>query len=140
MVSGAVEAQLAVKRNGDGQASTKVEYMKDGPEGDEIHFRLEQVELGTDEDGDQITSCIVREAEASATSERGRKLTPNQSSYLRCLQDAMPQGLDSEEWNEKARATGLDFKRRATFTDLKNALKDKGRVHETQGRWFITTR
>jgi hypothetical protein len=52
----------------------------------------------------------------------------------------MPQGLDSEEWNEKARAAGLDFKRRATFTDLKNALKDKRLVHETQGRWFITTR
>ena len=52
----------------------------------------------------------------------------------------MPHGLSSDEWNEKARAAGLDFKRRATFTDLKNALKDKKLVHETQGRWFITTR
>jgi hypothetical protein len=52
----------------------------------------------------------------------------------------MPDGLGSDGWNEKARAAGMDFKRRATFTDLKNALTDKKLVHETQGRWFNTTR
>ncbi len=52
----------------------------------------------------------------------------------------MPDGLNSDGWNEKARTAGMDFKRRATFTNLKNALKDKKLVHETQGRWFITTR
>ncbi len=46
-LSGAVEAQLAVKRNADGLVTTKLEYMKDGPEGDEIHFRLEQMEIGS---------------------------------------------------------------------------------------------
>lgn len=82
----------------------------------------------------------LRQTEAPTTSGQGRKLTANQATYLRCLQDAMPDGLNSDGWNEKARTAGMDFKRRATFTDLKNALKDKKLVHETQGRWFITTR
>ena len=35
-----------------------VEYMKDGAEGDTIVSRLENVEVGIDEDGDPITSCV----------------------------------------------------------------------------------
>ncbi len=66
------------------------------------------------------------------------KLTANQQTYLTILQDAMPHGLDGEDWNEKAKAIGMDFKRRQTFFDLKTQLKRKRLVHETQGRWYIT--
>jgi hypothetical protein len=45
-----------------------------------------------------------------------------------------------EDWNENAKAIGMDFKRRQTFFDLKIQLKGKRLVHETQGRWYITTR
>ena len=134
---GAVEAQLAVKRNGDGQASTKVEDMKDGPEGDEIHFRLEQVELGTDEDGDAITSCVVIETEAPVESEQGRKLTKNQQTMLTILQEAGPQGLTIEEWNEQAREIGLSTKQR--LFDYRIALERKKLVHSCTGRWYVTT-
>ena len=138
-LSGAVEAQLAVKRNADGLVTTKLEYMKDGPEGDEIHFRLDQVELGPDEDGDQITSCVVREAEAPATSGQGRKLTANQQTMLTILQQAGPAGLIVEEWNEQAREIGLYPKQKQRLYDLRQALKDKRLVHTCGGRWFVTT-
>jgi hypothetical protein len=62
-LTGAADAQLAVKRNSDGLVSTKLEWMKDGPEDAELTCRLEQVEVGTDEDGEAITSCVVVEAE-----------------------------------------------------------------------------
>ena len=135
-LSGAVEAQLAVKRNADGLVTTKLEYMKDGPEGDEIHFWLEQVELGTDEDDDQITSCVVREAEASATSGQGRKLPVNQQTMLTILQEAGPQGLTVEEWNEQARDIGLSPKQR--LFDYRMALENKQLVHSYNDRWYIT--
>jgi hypothetical protein len=41
-----------------------VEYMKDGATGDTIVSRLEKVEVGIDEDGDPITSCVVVPSEA----------------------------------------------------------------------------
>jgi len=39
-LTGAVEAQLAVKRDTANQVIVSVEHMKDGPEGDVIAFRL----------------------------------------------------------------------------------------------------
>ena len=58
-LTGAAEAQLAVSRHSTGEIVTTVEYMKDGPEGDTIVSRLENVEVGTDEDGEPVTSCVV---------------------------------------------------------------------------------
>jgi hypothetical protein len=58
-LTGAADAQIAVKRDGADRIVATVEYMKDGPEGDEILSRLEVVEVGTDEDGDAITSCVI---------------------------------------------------------------------------------
>ena len=88
----------------DGLVTTKLEYMKDGPEGDEIHFRLEQVELGTDEDGDQITSCVVVESDApAADTTKTSKLGKNEKTMLDILAEHMPVGLMQEEWNELSR-------------------------------------
>jgi AAA domain len=58
-LTGAVDAQLAVKRDGAGMIMVKVEWLKDGQEGAEIVSRLEQVELGADSYGDPIVSCVV---------------------------------------------------------------------------------
>jgi len=57
-LTGAVDAQLAVKRDNDIIRVT-VEWLKDGQEGAEIVSQLEQVELGTDIYGDPIVSCVV---------------------------------------------------------------------------------
>ena len=58
-LTGAADAQIAVKRDDAGNIVAKVEYMKDGSQGDEIVSRLMQIVVGTDEDGDAITSCVV---------------------------------------------------------------------------------
>ena len=58
-LTGAVDAQLAVKRDDEGVIRVKVEWLKDGQEGAEIASGLEQVELGTDSYGDPIVSCVV---------------------------------------------------------------------------------
>jgi hypothetical protein len=58
-LTGAADAQLAVKRDDAGIITVKVEWLKDGQEGAEIVSQLEQVELGVDSYGDRIVSCVV---------------------------------------------------------------------------------
>ena len=58
-LTGTVVAQVAVCRDANNNIVARVEYMKDGAEGDEIGSRLEVVEVGIDEDGDTITSCVL---------------------------------------------------------------------------------
>jgi hypothetical protein len=90
-LTGAVDAQLAVKRDGADNVLVTVEWMKDGPEGDIIASRLEAVEVGTDEDGDPITSCVVEPVEGAAHVQRPRgvRLTKAAQTALRALLEAV---------------------------------------------------
>ena len=66
-LTGAADAQIAVKRDNAGTITATVEWMKDGPEGEQEFSRLESVEVGNDEDGEPITSCVMMPAEKSET-------------------------------------------------------------------------
>ena len=78
-LSGAVESQLAVKRAGTGEVIVTVDLAKDFAEGTEIVSRFEGIELGTDADGDPITSLVVVAADASnARQVTSRKLSDRQ--------------------------------------------------------------
>ncbi|UZT80734.1 AAA family ATPase [Ectopseudomonas chengduensis] len=61
----ALDAVVLVSREGE-RRSFEVQTSKDGSEGEKHFFRLEVVEVGTDEDGDAITSCVVVPEEAPA--------------------------------------------------------------------------
>jgi AAA domain len=69
-LSGAVDAQIAVKRDKGRNIVATVEFMKDGPEADEIVSRLVVVEVGTDEDGEPVTSCVVEPSDGSPQKRR----------------------------------------------------------------------
>ena len=90
-LTGAVDAQLAVKRDANGNIIVTVEWMKDGEgEGDTIASRLEVVEVGTDEDGEAITSCIVVPSEITATATTKPIRLPNAAKIARdCLKDVL---------------------------------------------------
>jgi hypothetical protein len=62
-LTGAADAQLSVSRDAADNIVMTVEYMKDGPTGTAIVSRLEDVEVGKDEDGDPIMSCVVVSSE-----------------------------------------------------------------------------
>jgi hypothetical protein len=76
-LTGAVDAQIAVTRNKDGVITVTIEYMKDSETGAPFACKLERVELGEDEDGDQMTSCVVlpEELPAAKAKDKGPKLT-----------------------------------------------------------------
>jgi AAA domain len=67
-LTGAADSQLAVTRNEAGNIAATVEYLKDGPEGATFVSRLAWETLDYDDDGDEMTSCVVREVEEVAGS------------------------------------------------------------------------
>lgn len=55
---GAADATVEVKRDGEARCA-RLAKVKDGKDGDEHGFTLQVVDLGQDEDGDPITTCII---------------------------------------------------------------------------------
>ena len=93
-LGGAVDAQLAVKRDTADNIVVTVELMKDGPEGETLLSRLEAVEVGHDADGEMMTSCaIVPGEDTAAKPDAKRKLSDRQRLALDALADcAVEQG------------------------------------------------
>jgi RecA-family ATPase len=60
-LTGADDALIEVARNDNGSRTAKVVHAKDDADGQEFGFRLEVVDLGSDSDGDPITTLIVEE-------------------------------------------------------------------------------
>jgi hypothetical protein len=89
-LTGAADAQLSVSRDAGGNIVMTVEYMKDGVEGDAVVSRLENVEVGTDEDGDPITSCVVVPSETCAKA--ARPVRGNAKVALEALYEAIAEG------------------------------------------------
>jgi hypothetical protein len=91
-VTGTADVQVAVKRDAAGNILVAVEHMKDGPEGDVVASRLERMELGTDDDGDPITSCVVVPADheqVRAAQNTSRRLSDRQRLALEALNEAV---------------------------------------------------
>jgi hypothetical protein len=88
---GAVDAQIAVKRDTADNIIATIELMKDGSQGDEFASRLEVVEVGIDDDGDKITSCIIAPIEGLVSSRKYKaaKLTKGAKIAL----DALHEGV-----------------------------------------------
>jgi hypothetical protein len=74
-LTGAADAQIEVKRDKASNIVATVEFMKDGPEGDKIINRLAAVDVGTDEDGELITSCILEPSDEMPQSSRAKSLS-----------------------------------------------------------------
>jgi len=86
-LTGACDAQLACKRDPQNNVVVEVEWMKDGAEGAIIASALEVETVGTDEDGEAITSCVVVPVELAATPRAAttRKLSDRQRLALEAL-------------------------------------------------------
>lgn len=69
----AMDAVIEVARDGDAR-KWRLAKSKDGADGLEHPFRLRVVELGEDEDGDPITSCVVEPDEQPDSAIRSAKL------------------------------------------------------------------
>lgn len=77
---GAIETSLLVQADAEtGIRTLKCTKQKDAEDGWSLQFKLKVVDLGEDEDGDMVTSCVVDATDAHAPSRhRGPHLSPTQ--------------------------------------------------------------
>jgi AAA domain len=145
-LKGASDAQIAVSNTNDTVVAT-VERMKDGVSGTVVASTLKVVDLGHDEDGEEITSCAIEPADAPEPEPAGTRPSPNDSIALRCLSRAMtahgimtPVGnglpervaVHVEEWRKVFYLEGMpgesqDTRKRA-FSRCRTSLIDKEAV------------
>lgn len=86
---GALDAQIAVaQEKATGIITTTVERMKDGEEGAIVSSKLSVIEVGTDEDGEPVTSCVIVPTDEHAAPPR-RQITGQARLALDQLNNAM---------------------------------------------------
>lgn len=93
---GAVDVEISVRREEKtGPICARVEMMKDGPDGAEFVSNLKEVEVGIDDDGDPITTCVVEpdvmpeKPQKSGPKEGRDKLTDKALIAFRALEEAI---------------------------------------------------
>jgi hypothetical protein len=136
-LGGALEFQMQVSRDAANHIITEMELEKDGPADAKIISSLEVVSVGTDEDGEEITSCVIVPSDAEVKQKASvLKLTgANQKLMFRILHSAGAAGLTQEDWYAKARDDGITKTPR--LSETRNDLVDKGMVREVGGRWSV---
>jgi hypothetical protein len=123
----AMDTEQEVARLGDSKISRMtVNKRRDGVAGEQLHFELPQLVLGQDEDGDDVTTCIVRATEQPAAGKGGNasvRLTDQDKIALQALikaidhmgvippaSDHIPTNkacIDYEQWREYAYNGGI---------------------------------
>jgi AAA domain len=144
----AVDTALDVKFKGS-TIHVVIAKQRDGESGDEFRFELQIVELGEDEDGTRITSCVVKAANgAHAVSEA--KLSTGARKVLQALRAALqpisnmppdaaaglpPQvtsAATEDAWRDQAYVMGISNggqrAQQLAFQRAKEALQERGLV------------
>jgi hypothetical protein len=135
-LTGAADVLLSVVKDTAGNIVVTVERNKDGPEGETVVSKLETVEVGTDDDGDRLTSCVIREVDQAQADDEVR-LSKNQKTMFGILHDAGAAGLTTEDWNGKAREAGIGISRKADLYDIRSSLVSKKLIRQFGERWTV---
>lgn len=89
-LTAAADAQLSVRRDAARNVVAEVEFMKDGPEGEQLVIGLENVTVGQDSDGAEITSCVVVPVDGPpARQQTSRQLNDRQRLALDALAECL---------------------------------------------------
>jgi hypothetical protein len=86
-----VDTEIEIDRSTDtGISTATIKKQRDSPTDEQIDFRLRQIDLGKNQDGDPVTSCVVAPIAGSAPKARVKpKLSPAQARALELLIDAL---------------------------------------------------
>ena len=88
-LTGADDALIEVLKLENSTRTATIIHAKDDVDGDRHAFELIPVELGTDDDGDPITTLIVREMTEAPARRSNEKLSTNEQIALQCLHKAL---------------------------------------------------
>ena len=134
-----MDACIEVSRTED-QREWKVTKSKDGADGGSNSFSLDVVELGTDEFGDPVTSCVV--IHEIDTAPKDKKLNDRQiigiTSFTRAAEDlgvltsaGKFDGLHADQWRETfyiACSATTDHAKKIAFQRVRKDLVQFGRL------------
>ena len=118
--------QIAVTRDTAKNVVATLELSKDGDTGAEIVSKLEVVEVGTDEDGEAMTSCVIAAVDGPAepSAKKAARAASEQEPVRRALVDAYDRLADGVPLT-----TGLDGKssgRKVKVDTLRDEVKSRG--------------
>lgn len=85
-IKAAVHAEISILRAADDRVAT-VAKLKNGQDGEEFGFRLQQVPVRLDDDGEVVTSCVVEHMAAAKKIGRGKK--PKEGDHERRVMQAL---------------------------------------------------
>lgn len=124
----AMDVELEVVRNL-GQRSLKISKAKDGQDGIEMGFKLNVVEIGVDEDGEAVTSCVIEHTSAPVISGDSKDGLKNVDRVvLKTLADAIAtELLEDMHYDELRRAAAPHLEMRGK---VDNRMRDAGTAIE----------
>ena len=138
----AADTELEVVRSDD-QRAMRVSKQKDGEDGLDMGFALETIPVGTDEDGDVITSCVVTHNANTVADVRkaGKKLGKVEDTVMQTLldgEDLASGGMDRESLllasiEKLPKGEGKRDRRREVAARAIDELLKTGRVANVAG-------
>ena len=127
--------------------SIRTSKMKDGEQGISYIFKLRTVVLDVDEDGDDITSCIVEfKGAGQAKTEPKKKTGANELAFLDALHNVFglsdeATGVETSKVHDEFCAQFDPSKRQSyknqAFKRAKETLLEKGAIFEENGTLFV---
>lgn len=142
-LTGAADAQIAISRGEmSGIVSSKLEWMKDGEEGFETHSKLDVVELGIDEDGDPVTTCVVVASDEIQEQRRDRpRVSDGHNLVLTALRIAIGECGEDRTSNHiphGASVVRLDLWRKYAYAKMTDQNQDaKQKAFKRACDWLI---
>jgi hypothetical protein len=138
-----VDVAIKVENHQSGNMAT-VEKNKDDEDGWGIGFNLKQITVGTDEDGDDITSCVVVESDGPPSRSQ-KRLTGHKLRAMDALHDVLIDGkpihnhhgipdntvcAEMDAWRKEfyARTEGTQEAKQKAFKRAVSDLQDLGLV------------
>ncbi len=123
----ALDAAIEVKRSGDDR-EWSVAKAKDGADGKAHPFMLEVLDMGEDEDGDAITSCVIRPSVGAGM--KTKPLTPIQQMGMDAFMAAASTNIGGADQTVHARLDQWrdEFYRRSTADNTDSKARSFHRV------------
>ena len=144
----ALDASIEVGRNGDSRF-VRLDKVKEAEDGAKRFFRLKPVVIGTDEDGEHITSCIVEAVDGSeaesleAAKPLSHSLQYALDSLLTAIEKEQSASVHVDAWRQHFYAghpADSDAGKRQAFHRARNGLIEHGKITVVDNVYSVTGR
>ena len=134
-LTGTSDCQIAIAKDEDGLITATVEFMKDGPADAVFYSQLSLVNVGTDEDGETMTSCVIQPVGDDNAAARPKKSVKDinweKSTFCVALRSVLAdRGIDLRPWHDGpfVRACDMELVRDEFYRSYLGDAKTNGKT------------